>query len=630
MNLWNRRDRAALWGKNIGKGILILAAGIVLGTILLTLSYMLPVNPENRQSSYEIFEDEGWYPRTSVISGGSGNYFLSFYPDVLDNSSDKIMLTTAMDTSSGSPLVRAMESYSEYVDSYSYYWHGYVAILRPLFLLFDFSELRTLNGACQILIVMLLALFIRKEKGIGHAFALLTSYILLNPRTVAMGMQYTWIFYIAWGGALFLLTKRNYFEEKDRYLYFFIVLGMLTSYLDLLTYPLYTWGFPLIWWIAVRKKEQKELQWIKEVVLSGIAWIVGYAGMWTAKWGIATAVLKKNIFAVAIDEIFLRSGMAEAENLAARWNAIYANWRHYAYKIYAILLIGWLVWWIGCSLRKKWRKSSKRYALFLIGSSSIVWYFVLSNHTALHHFFTFRIYGVSVLAFLVLILESVDHFRDNKKLSGAERLAVVGLIGGSAILGCLFTLLAKEEVSITNGTESFYKMRMDRSFEMEFVPSFNTVGSVALGLECDSRKGKYEVKLWEGDQVKYVDTFFLENSDGGNYQGLTTWWVLKHGETYRVTVEAVGTDAPVYVWLTEGGAMPLSELGAVSVDGVLTEGQLLMGICYLDRHFVPRARQIFVLFTWIGIFMGAGYLFWGGRPASQPVWQKAKLKDRIL
>lgn len=619
-----------MWGKNIGKGILILAAGIVLGTILLTLSYMLPVNPENRQSSYEIFEDEGWYPRTSVISGGSGNYFLSFYPDVLDNSSDKIMLTTAMDTSSGSPLVRAMESYSEYVDSYSYYWHGYVAILRPLFLLFDFSELRTLNGACQILIVMLLALFIRKEKGIGHAFALLTSYILLNPRTVAMGMQYTWIFYIAWGGALLLLTKRNYFEEKDRYLYFFIVLGMLTSYLDLLTYPLYTWGFPLIWWIAVRKKEQKELQWIKEVVLSGIAWIVGYAGMWTAKWGIATAVLKKNIFAVAIDEIFLRSGMAEAENLAARWNAIYANWRHYAYKIYAILLIGWLVWWIGCSLRKKWRKSSKRYALFLIGSSSIVWYFVLSNHTALHHFFTFRIYGVSVLAFLVLILESVDHFRDNKKLSGAERLAVVGLIGGSAILGCLFTLLAKEEVSITNGTESFYKMRMDRSFEMEFVPSFNTVGSVALGLECDSRKGKYEVKLWEGDQVKYVDTFFLENSDGGNYQGLTTWWVLKHGETYRVTVEAVGTDAPVYVWLTEGGAMPLSELGAVSVDGVLTEGQLLMGICYLDRHFVPRARQIFVLFTWIGIFMGAGYLFWGGRPASQPVWQKAKLKDRIL
>lgn len=615
-----------MWGKNIGKGILILAAGIVLGTILLTLSYMLPVNPENRQSSYEIFEDEGWYPRTSVISGGSGNYFLSFYPDVLDNSSDKIMLTTAMDTSSGSPLVRAMESYSEYVDSYSYYWHGYVAILRPLFLLFDFSELRTLNGACQILIVMLLALFIRREKGIGHAFALLTSYILLNPRTVAMGMQYTWIFYIAWGGALFLLTKRNYFEEKDRYLYFFIVLGMLTSYLDLLTYPLYTWGFPLIWWIAVRKKEQKELQWIKEVVLSGIAWIVGYAGMWTAKWGIATAVLKKNIFAAAIDEIFLRSGMAEAENLAARWNAIYANWRHYAYKIYAILLIGWLVWWIGCSLRKKWRKSSKRYALFLIGSSSIVWYFVLSNHTALHHFFTFRIYGVSVLAFLVLILESVDHFRDNKKLSGAERLAVVGLIGGSAILGCLFTLLAKEEVSITNGTESFYKMRMDRSFEMEFVPSFNTVGSVALGLECDSRKGKYEVKLWEGDQVKYVDTFFLENSDGGNYQGLTTWWVLKHGETYRVTVEVVGTDAPVYVWLTEGGAMPLSELGAVSVDGVLTEGQLLMGICYLDRHFVPRARQIFVLFTWIGIFMGAGHLFWGGRPASQPVRQKAEFK----
>lgn len=611
MGLWNNKDGTASWGKRAGKCILVLAAGILLGTILLTLAYMLPVNQENRDTSYEILEEEGWYPRTSVISGGDGNHFLSFYPDVLDNSSDKIMLTTAMDTSEGSPLLRAMESYSEYVDSYSYYWHGYVTVLRPLFLLFDFSELRTLNGVCQILIVGMLVWLIGREKGIGHVLALLTSYVLLNPRTVAMGLQYTWVFYIAWGGTLFLIAKRKFFEKNDRCLYFFIALGMLTSYLDMLTYPLYTWGFPLIWWIVTDKRDRKAFKWVRDVIVSGIAWIAGYAGMWAAKWGIATIVLKKNIFRTAVDEIFLRSGMAEAEvdNLAARWNAIYANWRHYAYRVYMVLLILWLVWWIVLSFQKKWRKSDKGYALFLIGCSSIVWYFVLSNHTALHHFFTFRIYGVSVLAFLALVLESVENFWENEKLSFRGRMAMFGLLGISAILGCFCTLFAKEELSITNGTDSFHRVQMRQGFEMEFTPSFNTVGSVTLGLECDSREGAYNVKLLEGEKVKYENTFRLENSDGGNFQGLTTWWVLKHGETYRVTVEAAGTKAPVYVWLTEGGNMPLPELGKVSVDGTLTDGQLLMGIRYLDRHYVPVERQFFVLLTWIGIFMAAGYLF---------------------
>lgn len=604
------RDRMALWGKSTGKGIFVLALGIVLGTLLLTLAYMLPVNEENRQISYKMLEEEGWYPRTSVISGGTASYFLSFYPDALDNSSDKIMLSTALDTSEGNPLVRAMKSYSEYVGSYNYYWHGYVTILRPLFLLLNLSELRILNEACQLLLVVLLALLIGREKGAGHILALLTSYILLSPRTVAMGLQYTWNFYIAWGGTLFLLSMRKLFEEKDRCFYFFIVIGTLTSYLDLLTYPLYTWGFPVIWWIVVQKRDQKAIQWIKNVVLSGIAWIAGYAGTWAAKWGIATLVLKKNIFEAAMDEIFLRSGMAEAgaDNLAARWNAIYVNWRHYTYRTYMILLIAWFTWWVICSLRKRWRKSNKGYALFLVGCSSIVWYFVLSNHTAIHHFFTFRIYGVSVLAFLVLALESMENFRENKKLFGRERVVVLVLTGVSAVLGCSCIPFAKEELFVLNGTENFHKVQISQVVEMEFVPSFDTIGSIYLGFECNSKKGQYEVKVWKGEKIKNQNTFRLEDSNGGNFQEITAWWILKHGETYRVTVETAGTDAPVYVWLTEDGNMPLSESGKVFIDGKPAKGQLLMGIRYLDWHFVPWERQLFAMITWTGVFMAAGYL----------------------
>lgn len=608
----DEKSRTVFWGKNIGRAVLVLAVGIAVGTLFLTFSYMLPVNPENRDKSYSAIELEGWYPRTSIVS--QGQYFQSYYPDVLDNFTDKIMLSTALDESEGSALVRAMESHSEFVGSYNHYWHGYVGILRPLLFFLDFSELRTLNGACQLLLMGFLIWLIGREKGVRHMLALLTSYILLNPRTTALGLQYTWVFYIAYGGTLILLLKRQYFLQKDRVLYFFIILGMLTCYLDLLTFPLLAWGFPAVWWLLMQREDRSALEWVKFVVFSGIAWIFGYAGMWTAKWGIATAVLKRNVFETALKEIFFCSGTTETRmgNLAAGLNAIYINWRHYAYKVYMFILVCWLLWWIFCSLRKRWSRSSKTYALFLIGISSAVWYIVLSNHTIIHHFFTHRIYGVSIAAFLGLVLESAERFRENGKLQGRERGRVLALLGGSAAAACVFVLFAKEEISVTNGTGNFRQVQMEEKLETEFVPSFNTVADIHFGLECDSTNGQYEIKLWEGDRLKYQNTLRLADSREGHYHELITWWVLKHGETYYVTVEASGTEAPVSVWLTEGD-MILPELGEAFVDGAETGGQLLMGLSYLDRHAVPRERQIFLALTWIGIFLAAGYTVYGGR-----------------
>lgn len=602
-----------LIGKMAGKCVVMLAAGIVLGTLLLTLAYMLPVNTENRDISYSILDEEGWYPRTYTTTSGD-EYFLSFYPDVLDNSSDKIMLTIAMDSSGGNPLVRAMESYSEYAGSYSYYWHGYVAVLRPLLFFFDFSEIRILNSACQMLVVVLLGWLIGREKGFQYVLALITSCILLHPRTVSMGLQYTWIFYIAYGGTLLLLWKRRFFAEKHRAICFFMVSGMLTSYLDLLTYPLFTWGIPILWWIVTDRRDRKAAEWIKEVVLSGLAWIAGYGGMWAAKWVVATIVLRRNIIRAAIEEVFLRSGAAKTgmDNLTARWNAIYVNWRHYAYKVYMVVLAGWLFWWIFCSLRKKWNKSSKCCAFFLIGISGPVWYVVLSNHTMIHHLFTYRIFGVSILAFLALILESVRPSGENLKLTGRGRAAMAGLLGVFAVSAYFCSLGAKEGPSVTNCSGDYQQVGTEQAVEMEMTFSCDTViADMDLGLESKSTQGRYEVKLWKGDRLKYQNTLYLRDCSSGNLQRFSPWWSLKRGETYRMTVEPVGTDAPVLVWLKETEDMLLPEFGKASVDGAESGGQMMMGVRYMDRYHVPGEVQFFMALSWIGIFMAAGYTLWG-------------------
>lgn len=592
---------------------MILAAGVTLGTLLLTLAYMLPVNTENRDFSYKILDKEGWYPRTSAVSSGDG-FFLSFYPDVLDNSSDKIMLTIAMDSSAGNPLVRAMESYSEYAGSYSYYWHGYVAILRPLLFFFDFSEIRILNGACQLLMIVLLIWMVGREKGTGYVLALMTSYLLLNPRTISMGLQYSWVFYIAYGGTLVLLSGKKFFAQGQRVLWFFMICGMLTSYLDLLTYPLFTWGIPLLWWIIMEKQEKKAAERVKDVILWGTAWIVGYAGMWAAKWVGATLVLRRNIIKTAIDEVFLRSGTAGAGmgNLTARGYAIYVNWRHYAYKIYLLILAGWLLWWIFSSLRKKWSVNSKCFVFFLIGLSGPVWYFALSNHTMIHHLFTYRIFGVSILAFLALMLESAGEFREKTVLSGRERAVLTGALFVFAAAACFCSLSVKEENSVTNCGGEYRQFEVGQAVEMEMMfPCDSIIADMDLGLESKSTNGQYEVKLWKGDKLKYRNVLYLKDCNPGNFQRFSPWWRVKGKETYRITVEPVGTEAAVFVWLEEEEEMLLPEFGKASVDAVEPGGQMMIGIRYMDRYHAPAGIQIFTAVSWFGVFMAAGYMLWG-------------------
>ncbi len=333
--------------EKMGKGILLILTGGIVGTMLLTLAYMLPVNTENRDASYDILEWEGWYPRASITSGSLDTYFYSLFPDVLDDSSERIILYTALDNSEGNPLIRAMESHNQWSGYYNYYWHGYVALLRPLFLLFDYTEIRTLNGICQLFLVVMLALLISKKKDIRYVFMLITSYVLMSPFALAMSLQFTWIFYIAYIGTWVLLRNQRFFQEKERFLFFFMVLGMCTSYFDLLTYPLLTWGVPLLWWIVMDAEEKGAFVWVKQVIATGFFWIAGYAFLWMTKWAFASLLLKQNVFAAAIEEVFIRSGVQKGTEFTflARLQAVYMNWKHYSYPMFALLLGVWLLYW---------------------------------------------------------------------------------------------------------------------------------------------------------------------------------------------------------------------------------------------------------------------------------------------
>ena len=294
------------------KVLAMIVAGVLLGAILITLAYCIPVNQTNAQKSIDSLEGEGWYPSATQLKSSLDTYFHSYLPGVLDGATDGLMLEKATRQIEGNPLWEAMN-----MEGYTYYWHGYVVILRVLLLFMDYEQFRFLNCILQLMMMFFVAHFIWEKKGQRYALALLTSYFLMMPMAMFLSLQFSWIFYIAMALSLLICYRHTWFTEK-RIPYIFVIVGMLTSFFDLLTYPLYTWAFPLLLLILLSEDGQKALNYVKTVVVSGLGWILGYAGMWFGKWALAGWIVHRNVIQEAWDEVLFRSGSEESLNLIAR------------------------------------------------------------------------------------------------------------------------------------------------------------------------------------------------------------------------------------------------------------------------------------------------------------------------
>lgn len=595
--------------KLIGKNVLILFGGALLGILLLVLAFCVPVNQTNQQASYRILEVEGWYPMYPILEKSLATYFHSLYPGVLDGHTDSIMVYTATDTNAGNPFVRAMNMYNEYTKyNYSYYWHGYVSVLRPLLALFDYGEIRVLNSMVQIALFCILAKEIWKKKGIRYAVLCFTSYMLLMPVAVSLSMQFSWVFYVAIIGTIILLKKHCYFEKESRYLTFFMIMGMVTCYMDLLTYPLFTWGLPVIWYVLFTEQGENHFAKLKQVVLSGIWWIVGYGGIWILKWMWGTIITGEDIFEAAWNEVFLRSGTLEdgAYSLVQRLDAISLNWKHYEYKIYLIILLLWLGWILYASFRQGWKIQKDSSALFLIGLSSVVWYFVMANHTAGHHFFAYRNFNVSVTAILALMLQSTEDLQDIRTQYIEIRSKKIILCGWIVCFGIagLLTLTAREQIWVHNGNVESIQVELpqDVALQTVFVPTFSEIEKVGLAVATESTNGSYELLLMQNDEVLYRESIEMAAFEDGTYHDIPVEWKLKKGQEYLLELYARDTNQPVFAIVSAQGMMSMNELKALSLGGNPIEGQPIMGITY-NTLPVSKKTLLFLYATWVAITM---------------------------
>lgn len=584
------------------KLLAMIVAGVLLGAILITLVYCIPVNQTNAQKSIDSLEGEGWYPSATQLKSSLDTYFHSYLPGVLDGATDGLMLEKATRQIEGNPLWEAMN-----MEGYTYYWHGYVVILRVLLLFMDYEQFRFLNCILQLMMMFFVGHFIWEKKGQRYALALLTSYFLMMPMAMFLSLQFSWIFYIAMALSLLICYRHTWFTEK-RIPYIFVIAGMLTSFLDLLTYPLYTWAFPLLLLILLSEDGQKALNYVKTVVVSGLGWILGYAGMWFGKWALAGWIVHRNVIQEAWKEVLFRSGSEESLNLIARLEALYDNWKHYEYPLYTALLAIWLTWFIYKSLNGKTQivRQEKNGAYLLITLSSFVWYFVLANHTLGHHFFTYRIWGVAITGILFLFCGSIAICKDN--CSGRDRIYTFCKWGILCILAVMLTLTAREDVSVLNGNVEYQEIELPKGeqIEEEFLPSFPRVKNFAMGIRTESVKGQCIIEIRDDEKTLYELNWKLAELADTEYVQVPVDWNFKRDSNYRIVIHLEENEGPVYLRFTKDNVNPMLELGVAKIGGDIISGQLTSGIVYSYRP-LSKYTLLFLTISWLGLLTALSF-----------------------
>jgi len=400
----------------------ILAVAIIVGIGMQTLVYLLPISPIKNHvfKSVDLLTEEGDYTEfLPSIFVRLHPYNMEFHTLLLnnrgmarDNYTDALMLGEAAFDDGGmtsafqkallvfhdeAVMHRTIDSLVEYskngvvtvAEAYPRYWHGYLVVLKPLLLVFTYKQIRILNAILLVILFALVCIGICKKIGFGVCMSYALASLMTFPFVIPYCMQYCTMTYITLISMNVMLYAREKVESKESE--FFLLVGVITAYIDFLTYPVMALGCLLILRIALNEQKTQ----MKEVIVCSLTWGLGYAGMWASKWIIADLFTEENVICDAVNQAVHRT-VGDSDQLAAKVTpirAIAANLSCYTNVLFLFMML--IVLFVLAlniyknGISKNWK------AYIFVACIPIMWMCVLQNHSYDHSSFTYRAFLVS-------------------------------------------------------------------------------------------------------------------------------------------------------------------------------------------------------------------------------------------
>ncbi|MBQ3104928.1 MAG: hypothetical protein IJC59_03580 [Lachnospiraceae bacterium] len=322
-------------------------------------------------------------------------------------------------------LYAAVKEEKEPNVDYFRYWHGSMALLRPLFLFTDIQGARLLLGGLLLLMTLLASWAVAKRGERVLAVSYLAANVILQMWMCGFCIEYITTPLVANGILLVLLhlydTWGEQREEMDhRVGRLMAVSGVLTCFVDFLTTETLTVTLPLLFLLLLRFRDGRLQSCRKEMATmaaGGLIWGLSYGGMFLLKWGIASALLGREALLGALSSageriagiVHLGSSSLDPEAtagerllgaLAYNWGSLFPFREEMRAGAALVFFFGLLFLCFAIIYLFRGKDFSGKTVVLCLLLSCVPYlrYMTLSNHSYLHYFFTYRAQLVGITA----------------------------------------------------------------------------------------------------------------------------------------------------------------------------------------------------------------------------------------
>ena len=299
-------------------------------------------------------------------------------------------------------------------NQYLRYWCGFIVPLRFLLLFADYSQIIVINIILLLALTLTNVVLLWRRVGPFVALSFLIVLLLGGALAVPFSLQFVGVFYIALLAILAILLWSKIYYVWSFAPELFIIIGVLTVWIDFLTAPLVTLGLPLLVALLLDDERRPFV-----IITSTVSWVMSYGTFWVMRWLLAIQMYPQSgIFSSVSTGLATRT--AQSESLGYKFAALGANFamlsdfprvafgedvtRRKVVVISAlclILLTLALVWLIN-----SFKPSFKNFAYcFIVGLYPLVWYLALADHSTNHVWFTYRSLTITLFALVCLAYE---------------------------------------------------------------------------------------------------------------------------------------------------------------------------------------------------------------------------------
>lgn len=427
---------------------------VILFILFLTLkifAYKLPDDgiKKHVSESYQIMLEEGLYPQIGYstedirISQQIDGYTDAIYLNVAyEAGAHNVFSAVAADYCGGEgedPLAQLgyrIDHIGENVSTYGRQWFGAMSYIRPLLILFNLAEIRYILQAVFWLLLIISYKMLSVKLNNKIALSFLLGMLSIAPFAIGFSFNILNVFLVVF--IMIIVICRKYKKGTGIGIYLFLT-GALTAYLDLFLTPFVSFGvisLIMLYYDYILNRTNSLCHWIISVIKCALSWVIGYFGIWIAKWIYGSIVLNENMFLNAWMEMKNASGGSVpwgpptklgyiSESLKLNISKIFPynfyliikdESKLIANSIVIILFIILFVLWL--RNRAKIGEVKVIIAILAVTISPYVYYIIMHFHTYVHYWVEYRYQCIVIMGTTLLymvITEKANPSERNEK-----------------------------------------------------------------------------------------------------------------------------------------------------------------------------------------------------------------------